>query len=36
MSEDYQDGLKFFGIGSSPAFVREPEGKASRRDSFAR
>jgi putative transposase len=26
MSEDYQDELKFLGIESSPAFVRQPEG----------
>lgn len=26
MSEHYQDELRFLGIESSPAFVREPEG----------
>ena len=26
MSDDFQNGLAFVGIGSSPAFAREPEG----------
>jgi hypothetical protein len=27
MSDTFQDELRFLGIASSPAFVREPEGK---------
>jgi len=26
MSEDFQQEIKFFGIASSPAYVRQPEG----------
>ena len=27
MSDDFQAELRFLGIASSPAFVRQPEGK---------
>ena len=26
MSDDFQNEVRFLGIGSSPCFVREPEG----------
>ena len=35
MSDDFQRELVFLGMTSSPSFVREPEGMASRNASFA-
>jgi hypothetical protein len=28
MSGDFQDEIRFLGLESSPAFVRQPEGKS--------